>query len=109
MGVEDARMTSVKRERLGGMKISHELMNALFSKTFQIYECSPLDASVEVKKGGYIPVNLIVCFKYIFRQWHPYCLQVALCLHLESPLSRFPPHSTTCLKSDGTTGLGPAS
>ena len=39
-----------KRERSGGMKISQELMNALFSKTFQIYECSPLDASIEVKK-----------------------------------------------------------
>ena len=88
------------------MKISQELMNALFSKTFQIYEHSPLDVSVEVKKGGYIQVNLIMCFKYIFRQWHPYCLQVALCLHLESLLSRFPPHSMTCLQSDGTTGLG---
>src|SRR5882724_13540772 len=51
-------MTSVKRERLGGVKISQELMNALFSKTFQIYECSPLDVSIEVKKGGYIQVNL---------------------------------------------------
>src|SRR5882724_6118385 len=50
MGVEDARMTSIKRERSGGVKISQELMNALFSKTFQIYEHSPLDASVEVKK-----------------------------------------------------------
>jgi len=30
MGVEDARMTSVKRERSGGVKISQELMNALF-------------------------------------------------------------------------------
>src|SRR5882724_10024883 len=60
MGVEDARMTSVKRERSGGVKISQQLMNALFSKTFQIYECSPLDASVEVKKGGYIQVNLIM-------------------------------------------------
>src|SRR5882724_10275961 len=28
-----------------------------FSKTFQIYECSPLDASIEVKKGGYIKVS----------------------------------------------------
>src|SRR5882724_4626928 len=60
MGVEDARMTSIKRERSGGVKISQELMNALFSKTFQIYECSPLYASVEVKKGGYIQVNLIM-------------------------------------------------
>jgi len=34
-------------------------MNAL-SKTFQIYEHSPLDVSVEVKKGGYIKVNRIV-------------------------------------------------
>jgi len=34
-------------------------MNA-FSKTFQIYECSPLDASIEVKKGGYIKVNQIM-------------------------------------------------
>ena len=42
------------------MKISQELMNALFSKPFQIYEHSPLDASIEVKKGGYIPVNLIM-------------------------------------------------
>ena len=41
MGVEDARMTSIKRERSGGVKISQELMNALFSKTFQIYEHSP--------------------------------------------------------------------
>ena len=57
MGVKDARMTSVKRERLGGVKISQELMNALFSKTFQIYEHSPLDASIEVKKGGYIKVS----------------------------------------------------
>ena len=44
MGVEDARVTSVNRERegerSGGMKISRELMNAL-SKTFQIYEHSP--------------------------------------------------------------------
>jgi len=31
-------------------------MNAL-GKNFQIYECSPLDVSVEVKKGGYIKVN----------------------------------------------------
>jgi len=31
MGVEDARMTSVKeRERSGDVKISQELMNALF-------------------------------------------------------------------------------
>src|SRR5882724_5564549 len=35
MGVKDARMTSIKRERSGGVKISQELMNALFSKTFQ--------------------------------------------------------------------------
>jgi len=53
MGVEDARMTSIKQERSGGVKISQELMNALFSKTFQIYERSPLDASIEVKKGGW--------------------------------------------------------
>jgi len=46
-----------KRKRSGGMKISQELMNALFSKTFQIYEFSPLDASVEIKKGGYIKVS----------------------------------------------------
>ena len=39
------------------MKISQELMNALFSKTFQIYEHSPLDVSVEVKKGGSIKVS----------------------------------------------------
>jgi len=31
-------------------------MNDL-SKTFHMYEHSPLDASVEVKKGGYIKVN----------------------------------------------------
>ena len=49
-----------KRERLGGMKISQELMNALLSKTFQIYEHSPLDASLEVKKGGDIKVNQIM-------------------------------------------------
>ena len=73
MGVEDARMTSIKeRERSGDVKISQELMNALFSKTFQIYECSPLDASVVVKKGGYIKAKS--CLKYIFCQWHPYCL-----------------------------------
>jgi len=60
MGVKDARMTSIKRERSGGVKISQELMNALFSKNFQIYEHSPLDASVEVKKGGYIKVSQIV-------------------------------------------------
>ena len=38
MGVEDARMTSVKeRERSGDVKISQEPMNALFLvKTFQI-------------------------------------------------------------------------
>src|SRR5882724_7631727 len=60
MGVKDARMTSIKRERSGGVKISQELMNALFSKTFQIYEHSPLDASIEVKKGGYIEVSRIV-------------------------------------------------
>src|SRR5882724_11254069 len=106
MGVEDARITAIKRERSGDVKISQELMNALFSKIFQIYEHSPLDVSVEVKKGGYIPVNLIMCFKYIFRHWHPYCLQVALCLHLESPLSQFPPHSMACLRSDVTTGSG---
>ena len=36
-----------------------------------------LDASVEVKKGGYIPVNLIMSFKYIsvsgtliVSEWH---------------------------------------
>ena len=48
-----------KRERSGGMKISQELMNAHFSKTFQIYERSPLDVSIEVKKGGYIKVSQI--------------------------------------------------
>jgi len=32
IGVEDARMTSIKRERSSGVKISQELMNALFSK-----------------------------------------------------------------------------
>jgi len=52
VGVEDARMTFVKRERSGGVRVSQELMNALFSKTFQIYECSPLDVSIAVKKGG---------------------------------------------------------
>jgi len=31
-------------------------MNDL-SKTLQMYEHSPLDASIEVKKGGYIKVN----------------------------------------------------
>ena len=62
MGFEDARMTSVRkreRERSGGMKIPLELMNAL-SKTFQIYEHSPLDASIEVKKGGYIKLSRIM-------------------------------------------------
>src|SRR5882724_11375855 len=82
MGVKDARMTSIKRERLGGVKISQGLMNALFSKTFQIYEHSPFRCERRGQEGGYIPVNLIVCFKYIFRRWHPYCLRVALCLHL---------------------------
>jgi len=53
MGVEDARMTSVREK----VRWYQELMNALFSKTFHIYEHSPLDASVEVKKGGYIRVN----------------------------------------------------
>src|SRR5882724_8899948 len=59
MGVEDARMTSVKeRERSGDVKISQELMNALFVKLSRFYERSPfLDASVEVKKGGYIKVS----------------------------------------------------
>src|SRR5882724_13352407 len=38
-----------KRERLGDVKMSQEPMNA-----------SPLDVSIEVKKAGYIPVNLIV-------------------------------------------------
>src|SRR5882724_883820 len=77
MGVEDTRMTFVKRERLGGVKISQELMNALFSKTFQIYEHSPLDASIAVKKGGYIRVNLIMCLNtfsiggtLIVCEWH---------------------------------------
>ena len=50
-----------KRERSGGVKISQELMNALFSKTLQICEHSPLDVSIEVKKGGHIQVNLIMC------------------------------------------------
>jgi len=49
-----------KRERLGDVKISQELMMLLFSKTFQIYERSPLDASIEVKKGGYIKVSRVV-------------------------------------------------
>src|SRR5882724_3288693 len=107
MGVEDARMTSIKRERSGGVKISQELMNALFLvKTFQIYERSPLDASVEVKKGGYIKVSQVVSLNTVSRQWHPYCLQVALCLHLESPLSQFPPHSMACLRSDHRVGPG---
>src|SRR5882724_8512326 len=77
MGVEDARMTSIKRERSDGVKISQELMNALFSKTFKIYEHSPLDASIEVKKGGYIQVNLIMCLNtfsvggtLIVSEWH---------------------------------------
>ena len=46
-----------KKRGSGGVKISQELMNALFSKTFQIYEHSPLDVSIEVKKGGYIKVS----------------------------------------------------
>ena len=60
MGIEDAMMTSVierKREReLRWYENLFELMND-FSKPFQMYEHSPLDASIEVKKGGYIKVN----------------------------------------------------
>ena len=108
MGVKDARMTFIKGERSGGVRISQELMNAFFSKTFKIYERSPLDVSVAGKKGGYIQVNLIMSL-YTFLLAAPYCLQVALCLHLESPLSRFPPHSMACLRSGGTTELGLAS
>ena len=103
MGVKDARMTSIKRERSGGVKISQELMNALFSKNFQIYEHSPLDASIAVKKGGYIQVNLIMSLNTFLS------VRVALCLHLESPLSQFSPHSTACLRSGGTTESGLAS
>ena len=58
MGIEDARMTSVyrERERSGGIKISRELMNAL-SKTSIFMSIVLLDASIEIKKGGYIKVN----------------------------------------------------
>src|SRR5882724_1723687 len=98
-----------KRERSGGMKISQELMNALFSKTFQIYEHSPFRCECRGQERRIHSSEPNHVFKYIFHQWHPYCLRVALCLHLESPLSRSPPHSMACLRSDGTTGLGLAS
>src|SRR5882724_13314322 len=98
-----------KQERSGGMKISQELMNALFSKTFQIYECSPFRCEHRGQEMRIHSSEPNRVFKYIFCRRHPYCLPVALCLHLESPLSQFPPHSTACLRSDGTTGSGLAS
>ena len=74
MGVKDARMIFVKEREVGWYENLSRADECSFSKTFQIYEHSPLDARVEVKKGGCIQVNLVVCFKYIFHQWHPYCL-----------------------------------
>ena len=41
-----------------------------------------------------------------FCGWHPYCLQVAPCPHLKSPLSHFPPHSTPCLWNDRNCRIG---
>jgi len=61
MGVEDARMTFVKEREVGWYEnLSRADECFFFSKTSQIYEYSPLDVSVEVKKGGYIQVNLII-------------------------------------------------
>src|SRR5882724_5784999 len=107
MGVEDARMTSVKEREIGWCEnlLRADECSSLV-KLSRFMSIVLLDASVAVKKGRYIPMNLIVCFKYISRQWHLYCLRVAPCLHLKSPLSRFPPHSTACLRSDRTTGSG---
>ena len=57
MGVEDARMTSVKEREVRWYENISRANKCSFSKTFQIYGCSPLDASVEVKTGGYIKVS----------------------------------------------------
>src|SRR5882724_5515717 len=78
-------------------------------KLFQIYEHSPFRCKCRGQERRIHSSEPNHVFKYIFHRWHPYCLQVALCLHLESPLSRFPPHSMACLRSDGTTGSGLAS
>src|SRR5882724_2786708 len=107
MGVEDARMTSVKEREIGwceNLLRANECSSLV--KLSRFMSVVLLDASVVVKKGGYIPMNLIMCFKYISCRRHLYCLRVALCLHLESPLSRFPPHSMACLRGDRTTGSG---
>ena len=98
MGVEDARMTTTKEREI---RWCENLLRAdecsSLVKLSRFMSIVLLDVSVVVKKGGYIPMNLIVCFKYISHRWHLYCLRVALCLHLESPLSRFPPHSMAWL------------
>jgi len=61
MEVEDARMTFIREREIGWCKnLSRGRWMLFFSKTFQIYECSPLDVSVEVKKGGYIKVSQVV-------------------------------------------------
>ena len=77
MGVKDARMTSVKEREVGWYENLSRGDECFFSKTFQNYECSPLDARIEVKKRGCIQVNLIVCLNtfsisgtLIVSEWH---------------------------------------
>src|SRR5882724_7704026 len=57
IGVEDARMTSVKEREVQWYENLSRADECSFSKTFQIYEHSPLDVSIEVKKRGYIKVS----------------------------------------------------
>src|SRR5882724_7901743 len=59
MGVKDARMTFIKEREVRWYENLSRADECSFSKTFQIYEHSPLDVSVEVKKGGYIKVSRI--------------------------------------------------
>jgi len=51
MGVIDARMTSVKRERSGDVKFSRADKCFLLGKTFQIYERSPFRCERRGQEG----------------------------------------------------------
>ena len=57
MGVEYSRMIFIKEREVGWYENLSRADECSFSKTFQSYEHSPLDASIEVQKGGYIKVN----------------------------------------------------
>ena len=61
MGVKDARMTSIKEREIGWCEnLSRADECSSLVKLFQIYQRSPLDASIEVKKGGYIKLSQVV-------------------------------------------------